>query len=232
MSDTEEEGTFDKEAEREKLRKQLEREEENRRSTQHMSELLLKGATMTNKHCDDCGDPLFRYEGQEFCPTCGQGTGGREESEAQNQQAGAQGGAGGQADATGQSAGIDRVDTGTDEAQVNRSAGSATPDAGGSDESTASAATGQPRTQPRGAARQAGGTATPGASPGAESGTDVGATGDADANVANARVALSRKLATLARQAEATEDVGRSRELLAAAREAAEALAAIDDVGR
>ncbi|MCO8268016.1 hypothetical protein NKF06_15845, partial [Haloferax sp. AB510] len=61
---------FDKEAERQRLREKYERDEKKRRSTQRMSELLLKGATMTNKHCDNCGDPLFRYEGQVFCPTC------------------------------------------------------------------------------------------------------------------------------------------------------------------
>ncbi|WP_435348452.1 Sjogren's syndrome/scleroderma autoantigen 1 family protein [Haloarchaeobius sp. HRN-SO-5] len=61
---------FDKEAEREKLRKQFEAEEQERESTRRMSELLLKGATMTNKHCNRCGDPIFRYDGQEFCPTC------------------------------------------------------------------------------------------------------------------------------------------------------------------
>lgn len=61
---------FDKEAERQRLREKYERDETKRRSTQRMSELLLKGATMTNKHCDNCGDPLFRYEGQVFCPTC------------------------------------------------------------------------------------------------------------------------------------------------------------------
>ena len=65
---------FDKEAEREKLRERFEREERDRESTQRMSELLLKGATMTNKHCDRCGDPVFRQNGQEFCPTC-QGAG-------------------------------------------------------------------------------------------------------------------------------------------------------------
>lgn len=65
---------MDKEAEREKLRKQLEEEAEDRKATQHMSELLLKGATMTNRHCDECGDPLFRHEGREFCPTCGRQT--------------------------------------------------------------------------------------------------------------------------------------------------------------
>lgn len=61
---------FDKEAEREKLREKFEAEEEKRQATEQMSELLLKGATMTNAHCSDCGDPVFRYDGQEFCPTC------------------------------------------------------------------------------------------------------------------------------------------------------------------
>ncbi|WP_135303495.1 Sjogren's syndrome/scleroderma autoantigen 1 family protein [Haloarcula amylovorans] len=61
---------FDKEAEREKLREKFEAEEEKREATEQMSELLLKGATMTNAHCSDCGDPVFRYDGQEFCPTC------------------------------------------------------------------------------------------------------------------------------------------------------------------
>lgn len=61
---------FDKEAEREKLREKYEQDEERRETTEQMSELLLKGATMTNAHCSDCGDPIFRYDGQEFCPTC------------------------------------------------------------------------------------------------------------------------------------------------------------------
>jgi len=61
---------FDKEAEREKLREKFEKEDEQRQATEQMSELLLKGATMTNAHCTDCGDPIFRYDGQEFCPTC------------------------------------------------------------------------------------------------------------------------------------------------------------------
>ncbi|MDS0282567.1 Sjogren's syndrome/scleroderma autoantigen 1 family protein [Haloarcula onubensis] len=61
---------FDKEAEREKLREKYGEEEEKRKATEQMSELLLKGATMTNAHCTDCGDPIFRYDGQEFCPTC------------------------------------------------------------------------------------------------------------------------------------------------------------------
>ena len=35
-----------------------------------MSELLLQGATMTNEHCENCGDPLFRDGDRTFCPTC------------------------------------------------------------------------------------------------------------------------------------------------------------------
>jgi len=61
---------FDKEAEREKLREKYGEEAEKRAATEQMSELLLKGATMTNAHCTDCGDPIFRYDGQEFWPTC------------------------------------------------------------------------------------------------------------------------------------------------------------------
>jgi len=61
---------FDKDAEREKLREKYGDDEESREATEQMSELLLKGATMTNAHCNDCGDPIFRYDGQEFCPTC------------------------------------------------------------------------------------------------------------------------------------------------------------------
>ena len=71
---------FDKEAEREKLRKKYERDKQDREATQRMSDLLLKGATMTNTHCDVCGDPLFRQHGTTFCPTC---HGGPEGVEAQ-----------------------------------------------------------------------------------------------------------------------------------------------------
>ena len=61
---------FDKEAEREKLRKKYERDKEEREATQRMSDLLLKGARMTNTHCTACGDPLFQQKGVTFCPTC------------------------------------------------------------------------------------------------------------------------------------------------------------------
>ncbi|WP_049924171.1 Sjogren's syndrome/scleroderma autoantigen 1 family protein [Halopiger djelfimassiliensis] len=61
---------FDKEAEREKLREKYERDKAEREATQRMSDLLLKGATMTNTHCGTCGDPLFKQNGTTFCPSC------------------------------------------------------------------------------------------------------------------------------------------------------------------
>ncbi len=61
---------FDKEAEREKLREKYERDKKEREATQRMSDLLLKGATMTNAHCGTCGDPLFQENGTTFCPSC------------------------------------------------------------------------------------------------------------------------------------------------------------------
>jgi uncharacterized Zn finger protein (UPF0148 family) len=61
---------FDEEAERERLREKYERDQQRREATEQMSELLLQGATMTNAHCSECNDPIFRYDGQEFCPTC------------------------------------------------------------------------------------------------------------------------------------------------------------------
>ena len=73
---------FDAEAERKRLREKYEAEEESRKQTQQMSELLLKGATMTNRHCGECGSPIFQYEGQEFCPNCQHATGPDAGSEA------------------------------------------------------------------------------------------------------------------------------------------------------
>lgn len=74
---------FDKEAERKKLEKQFEQDKRKRENTERMSELLLQGATMTDTHCDTCGDPLFRYEGQEFCPSCQVQTDDRQPADAQ-----------------------------------------------------------------------------------------------------------------------------------------------------
>ena len=70
MSDRDDPEGFDREAQKRELREKYARDAEDRERTGRMSELLLQGATMTNKHCDRCGNPLFRHEGQEFCPTC------------------------------------------------------------------------------------------------------------------------------------------------------------------
>ncbi len=61
---------FDKEAERERLREKFAAEEADRAVAQHMSELLLQGMTMTDRHCPECGAPLFRDEEHTFCPEC------------------------------------------------------------------------------------------------------------------------------------------------------------------
>ncbi len=38
--------------------------------TQAMSRLLMRGAKMLQKGCEDCGNPLFRYQGEVVCPVC------------------------------------------------------------------------------------------------------------------------------------------------------------------
>ena len=78
---------FDKEAERERLREKYERDQAEREATQRMSDLLLKGARMTNTHCDTCGDPLFQQNGVTFCPNC---HGGPEAVDGSAPQAGAE----------------------------------------------------------------------------------------------------------------------------------------------
>ena len=69
-SDAGDDGGIDKEALREELREKYERDEREREATRRMSDLLLKGATMTNTHCGTCGDPLFQQDGTTFCPSC------------------------------------------------------------------------------------------------------------------------------------------------------------------
>lgn len=206
MSDTESgDDGFDREAEKERLREKYEQEKQDRQATQQMSELLLQGATMTNKHCDDCGDPVFRYQGQEFCPTCGQEVAEDGQAGGAEQAAGADAGAGA-VDSPAPEAGEDATETAADDSGVETAAGAAgvpAPQAG-----SASAGTDERTTEPTTQQPAAGG------------------------DLQTARDALVRKLARLAQQAEATDDVGRSRDLLAAAKEAAEALAAVDRIGR
>lgn len=177
---------FDREAERERLRRQLEEDEEERKATQQMSELLLKGATMTNKHCDECGDPIFRYQGQEFCPTCEQTVS-----------------SGGTADRANDAA---------------ETAGDATDDTGGS------AADAQLRSAPDQQEQPP--------QPSADQSQQPRSQAVESADLDEARASLVRTLTALANQAEATKDIGRVREILAAAREAAEAIAALEGARR
>ena len=209
---------FDKEAEREKLREQLEAEQEDREATQRMSELLLGGATMTGRHCENCASPVFRQNGREFCPNCNRAVGetareqtGQEPSQTSNQQTPGQQTPeeAGQADRT--------VDA----------AGASQPRVEPTESIPEGRAEEPPRRQQETPRRQ------PNASresvPSAGAGEVAG--GSAAGDLGDARDALARKLTRLAAQAEATDDVGRARELLAATREAAEALAALDRVG-
>jgi len=195
---------FDKEAEREKLREKLADDDEKREHTQRMSELLLQGATMTNRHCDDCGDPIFRHDGQEFCPTCqaaGSGSGTRGDSQEATQTSIQ--GAG--------SAPRTVVKTGGDESPQGDA-----PDASAS---------------PNGAASPRSGAASPSSNAGESRDEPTPApptdpTGSE--SVADARASLTRTLARFARAAEETDDPRRARDNLQAAREAAETLAALD----
>lgn len=195
---------FDREAEREKLRKQLEREEETRAATQRMSDLLLKGATMTNRHCGECGDPIFRYQGQAFCPTCERPV----------------------------------AETGTEEAPEGGADVAAERDRDGPAEPASAPDVGDTATEidVETPGPDDGDAGSPpdrsGSTPSGPSPAEVQQGGSGDGDVGEARAALVRTLTALTREAEATDDVRRARELLSAAREAAETLAALDAAGR
>jgi uncharacterized Zn finger protein (UPF0148 family) len=202
---------FDKEAEREKLRERFEEEEADRKHTQQLSELLLKGATMTNNHCDRCGDPIFRYEGQTFCPTCqaeGGATDGNAQASAQDQ------GSAPNADAAQRSPAESGDASAAAEADTDGSA-----ERGGVSHAAGSQASPGP-TPGTARSRDAGG--DPDEIP-VETATDSVGSGDA----ADAKEALRATLTKFSRKAAATDDPGRAREYLAAAREAAEALDAL-----
>lgn len=200
---------FDKEAEREKLREKFEAEQSAREQTEQMSELLLKGATMTNKHCGECGDPIFRHNGQEFCPSCEQPV-DPDEPESDAESAAPEPEVSGDAppqptdsspaDSPGES------DSGPDSSQASET----TVEAQQPEPPEPTEAPRQTRPQPQ---------------------TDLGldpSTGDLD----DARTALVQTLTTYANRAAASDDPRRARDYLAAAREAAETVAAIDAIGR
>ncbi len=236
---------FDKEAERERLREKYERDEKKREVTERMSELLLQGATMTNAHCQDCGDPIFRYDGQEFCPTCEKAvqrdTGGEDDEDANDGDtdgdAATPAGNGDQeeievatpderrvqfgasADADGES---ERETPGADRAAEGDAAEGAGAQTRSQDPAQARAKPQQPPTAPADRTQ-----------PAAGAGREVPSVDpDETGHLGVAHASLSRTVTQLARQAEATDDLGRKRDLLAATREAADALAALRDAGR
>jgi len=242
--------SFDKEAEREKLREKFADDEQKREHTQRMSELLLKGATMTNRHCDDCGDPVFRHDGREFCPTCGNEAGGAAGANADEASpdaasgspaadppaaanATAEGGADADAGTTSADAGTVNADAGTVNADAGTTdaevpADSGAPKNGESPASSPAAAPSgrpeprqsEPRRSPpdrRSAPRQA----EPSRSASSRSAADA-------EGIDAARASLTRTLTRFARAAEDTDDPRRARDHLETAREAAEALAALD----
>ena len=227
---------FDKEAEREKLREKFAEDEKKREHTQRMSELLLQGATMTNRHCETCGDPIFRNDGQEFCPTCHATDDGYEMpangagDASENGRADARTGSAAQNAAdTGSSAdepaGIDAVNT----ADAGQTADE--PSGGGPTES--GPARGEPaRSDP---VRGDDGREAPvdAATPRRETERSAGATerttaAEQTGDLAEARGSLTRTVTRFARAAAETDDPRRAREHLQAAREAAEALSALE----
>ncbi|WP_224333370.1 Sjogren's syndrome/scleroderma autoantigen 1 family protein [Haloprofundus halobius] len=206
---------FDKEAEREKLRKKFARDEEKRKSTQRMSELLLKGATMTNRHCDTCGDPIFRYQDQEFCPTC------------QNAQVAESNGAAQTGDSkrvTDETPTTDATRTAESEPGQEAAENDGDPEVELTSESQA------PQRAP--AAETDRSTATGTASAPTES-ADASTVPNqpkqhAESDLSEARAALVRTVTRYATAAESADDPRRATELLSAAREAAETLSALN----
>jgi len=234
---------FDKEAERERLREKYERDQEDREAAQQMSDLLLKGATMTNAHCGECGSPIFRQNGQEFCPTCGaraeeeaEATGdGTEATGTEAATAGDEAGGAQQSDARQPAQSVDAQQPDarpTDGQSAADRSGAESPGGRRSDAADRTAdATGRggadagrggaPARQPEGRDASA-----PDRSAG---GAEVPAAGDAAAPAdagGDAAAALQRALLRHARAAD-TADPRIARDHLAAAREAAEALAAL-----
>lgn len=194
MSDSD----FDKEAEREKLREKYADEQQDRQATQHMSDLLLQGATMTNRHCDRCGDPIFRYDGQEFCPSCqsageaaaAEGQSPPEESPAPAEPSESETAARAVADEER----TDPVDTGSQPSEIREQ------ESDSESGQTRSAAATNAASSPR----------------------------STESDLAGAREELGRTIATLARRASESEDPRRAREFLEAADEAAKTLSTLD----
>jgi uncharacterized Zn finger protein (UPF0148 family) len=220
---------------------------------------------MTGKHCGECGDPIFRYDGQEFCPTCQ-----REVEGGAAQQSGGEGQESGDTDQQGAAQRQAAAESDEQSAEPSTTAGSDADESNrdGAEETTGTGDEGaddEPRVEindvrvadqhadrsnPRQPPSQQGerdpttrresprARAHDHAHERAHSGERTHSGGRAHApasdagDLATARESLVRTLTDLARRAEETDDVARSRDLLAATREAAEALAALDRANR
>ncbi|CCQ33086.1 Sjogrens syndrome scleroderma autoantigen 1 protein [Halorhabdus tiamatea SARL4B] len=206
---------FDEEAERERLREQFEKDRKKREATEQMSELLLQGATMTDAHCETCGDPIFRYDGQEFCPTC-QGAGGEDA-----------GGETPEADETptSEASSADATTEPDSETTAESSAQTvASPDTPATAPTKQTEREASPRSEsPSPEVQREQRVDVPALDPDQQQSTARG-TGD----LQDARESLVATLSSFARQAEATDDPRRASDALEAAREAAETLAALD----
>ena len=210
---------FDKEAEREKLRKKYADDEDKRANTKRMSELLLKGATMTNQHCDACGDPLFRHNGQTFCPTC----------QADSQQAAAQ--SDGTQQPTDQAGDADQPQPASAESTPEQPANN-TPQPNQSTP-TQPATNGQPTqadNQPTNTSQSpATQSSQPTSAQPSQSTPQPSSPATAgDSGLSDARESLAATVTRFSQRAAETDDPRRAKELLSAAREAAETLRALE----
>ena len=231
---------FDREAEREKLREKYERDRAEREASERMSELLLQGATMTNRHCPECHSPVFSYEGTEFCPTCqrevtGEGeSAGAADSALGEETAGGVGANGGAtADAgtapAGDGTGPDEEPEPTEDPRASEPMAEPGPEPGPADAETGPTddAREPRRRQPREETRPAPARERRPARVDPPARREEPTTDRAGADregLDDAEAALVREIANLTRRAEETRDVGRKREFFAAAREAAETL--------
>jgi uncharacterized Zn finger protein (UPF0148 family) len=222
---------FDREAEREKLREQFERDKQKREASEQMSELLLQGATMTNRHCPECHSPVFRYDDTEFCPTCQREV--TEDGEFVDEA-----GADGETPATAESADAQAATNEETEADDTASAESEV-DAGVERTETADTPetpepepaddrpteTRQPtETQASEETRSASARDRRPARVDPPARRERPATESEAGDLGEAEAALVREITNLTRRAEETRDVGRKRDLFAAAREATETL--------
>jgi uncharacterized Zn finger protein (UPF0148 family) len=237
---------FARVAVRERLREKYERDQQKRAATEQMSELLLQGATMTDRHCPECHSPVFRYDGQEFCPTCQREV--TEEGELVGEESGQEPGAAADAAANGETAAAEPADDAGAEADAGvEAAGTADESTGGADAGVAAGTEPaddrrrDPTTEARAGDEQPARTGNEDAAEtrpapardrrparvnpparGERSTGDRGAVEGGD--LGEAEASLVREITNLTRRAEETRDVGRKRDLFAAAREATETL--------